>query len=60
MSMTKKWVEEEQQKFVEMMFTRDGCPVEDAKNENWESMVESFYEGDEELAWDEFVSGEWK
>jgi len=54
MSRTKRWLEEQQQKFVEYKFTKDGCPADEAAKETWESMVKSFYEGDEELAWSDF------
>jgi len=58
MSMTKRWIEDQQQKFVEYRFTRDGCPPEEAAKEDWESMVEAFYDGDFEAAWRDFEDHE--
>lgn len=43
-----------QQEFAEYKYIKDGCPESDAKKENWESMVKSFFDGDENTALDEF------
>jgi hypothetical protein len=40
--------------FVESKFQKDGCPVEDSKKESWDSMVASFYDGNGQLASEEF------
>lgn len=55
MSATKRYLEEQQQKFAEEMFMKDGCPEEDAKKENWESMVQNLYDGDEDAALEAFM-----
>ena len=54
MSMIKRYLEKLQQEYAEHMFIKDGCPEEDAKNENWDSMVEMLYDGNYEAAWEEF------
>ena len=43
-----------QQEFAEYKFITDGCPESDAKREDWESMVSSFFDGDEDDAMNEF------
>ena len=43
-----------QQEFAEYKFIKDGCPEGDAKKEDWESMVKSFFDGDSAAALEEF------
>lgn len=43
-----------QKHFVELKFQNDGCPIEDSKKESWDSMVTSFYNGNGQLASEEF------
>ena len=42
------------QEFAEMKYIKDGCPESDARKETWESMVQSFYDGNEKAAIEEF------
>lgn len=43
-----------EREFVTRKFVQDGCPENDAKNESWEDMVESLFDGNEETAQEEF------
>jgi len=43
-----------QQEFAEYKFIKDGCPEGDAAKEDWESMVKSFFDGDNAAALEEF------
>ncbi len=43
-----------QQEFAEYKYIKDGCPEGDARNETWESMVKSFFDGDNSAALEEF------
>jgi len=50
----KAYFQEKQQLYAEKMFIKDGCPPEDAKKENWASMVKNLYDGDDDGALREF------
>jgi hypothetical protein len=54
MSGIKRLYEQKQQEFAEHKFTKDGCPADEAKKESWDSMVEHFFDNDEDAALDEF------
>lgn len=43
-----------EREFVTHKFVQDGCPESDAKNESWEAMVESLFDGNKEVAQEEF------
>ena len=43
-----------QQEFAEYKFIKDGCPEGEAAKEDWESMVKSFFDGDNAAALEEF------
>lgn len=43
-----------QQEFVELTYQKDGCPEVEARCENWDSMVKSFYDGNSDVALEEF------
>lgn len=43
-----------QQEFAEYKYIKDGCPEGDARKEGWESMVKSFFDGNEAAALEEF------
>jgi hypothetical protein len=54
MSGIKRLYEQKQQEFAEYKFIKDGCPTDEAKKESWDSMVERFFDDDEDAALDEF------
>lgn len=55
MSLTKRYLEEQQDKFAVMIFEKDGCPSDEAKNYTWCDVVERFYDGDDDKAYEEFL-----
>jgi len=56
--MTKRWLEKQQDDFAKYIFIKDGCPESEAKNYTWDDVVEHFYDGDEEVAYQDFLDHE--
>ena len=56
MSMTKRWLEEEQDKFACETFIKDGCPEDEAKNMTWDDVITHFFDDDDELAMEAFIA----
>lgn len=42
--------EDDKSRFIQHIAVRDGCPADEAKKMAWDSMVESFFDGNNELA----------
>ena len=56
MSNIKEHLEHIHQAFVVYMFIKDGCPPDEAHRYDFEDLVDSFYEGNTDLAMDEAMS----
>lgn len=54
MSMMKRHYEDKQAEFAKYTFMKDGCPEHEAEKESFDSMVVQFFDGDYDVAEEEF------
>lgn len=54
MGAMKELFTQKQDQYATFRFHCDGCPIEEAAKEGWESMVERLYDGNQEAAMEEF------
>lgn len=54
MGAMKELFTQKQDQYATFKFHCDGCPIEEAAKEGWDSMVERLYDGNQEAAMEEF------
>jgi hypothetical protein len=51
-------IHEKQDKWATNLFIKDGCPPDEANDLTYKDAVKYLFDGDDEVAWNEFIFSE--